>query len=441
MASNHGSRYEVNSDGMITKNGSILTTKINYQGKLGSNGLYNTNNPKAVNLTNGSYSIFSGREWCTNSNGSGKCYDEDTQYSASDFCDASSSDCNITLYANWLSYYCSYTKKSYPTKSEAVEACTITTSTNSLSKTTTTYSCPSGYTCSGGTCTSTSTCEKTVNGTITTKYYCSHNGSYQDSSSCSYKAGERTYSCNLTCSGSGSCTYTCPSNSAKNGTTCYYYDTSCGSGWTKTDTGTCYFHCAMLTQGVSKAIECDGVGSCSVSKMYCTASNGTTIGGGGSNPNTGCSNRGKRYQCSKPATASSGCNKVYSAGSCTVKNSTGSCASGYTTTETTCTNKIDKDGKKYCDTRDYWKGKSCTANYDNGATKKVDLTCSKTGTKKYYCSATGKYTTSKPNCKKTITEDLISTTTTSYSCPKGYDSTGNLDKNSVCTKTVVYDVY
>ena len=24
---------------------------------------------------------------------------------------------------------------------------------------------------------------------------------------------------------------------------------------------------------------------------------------------------------------------------------------------------------------------------------------------------------------------------------KGYDSTGNLDKNSVCTKTVVYDVY
>lgn len=442
MASNHGSGYAVNSSGMITYNGKELVTKVEYGKKLGSSGLYNANKSSSVNLVKGVYSIYSGSEWCTGTSGNGKCYDQDKQYNASDFCDASNKDCNVTLYANWLGYYCSYTGETYATYSEAKSACTVTTSTNSLSKTTTTYSCPSGYTCSGGTCTSTSTCEKTVNGTITTKYYCSHNGSYQDSSSCSYRAGERTYSCNLTCSGSGSCTYTCPSNSAKNGTTCYYYDTSCGSGWTKTDTGTCYFHCGMLTQGVSKAIECDGIGSCSVSKMYCTASDGTTIRDGGSTSNSGCSNRGKRYQCSKPATASSGCNKVYSAGSCTVKSSTGSCASGYTTTETTCTNKIDKDGKKYCDTRDYWKGKSCTASYDNGATKKVDLTCSKTGTKKYYCSSTGKYTDSEPStCSSTITEKLISTSNISYYCPDGYSSSGTIDQNSKCTKTEVYNVY
>ena len=103
--------------------------------------------------------------------------------------------------------------------------------------------------------------------------------------------------------------------------------------------------------------------------------------------------------------------------------------------------KIIKDGKEYCDTRQYWTGKSCTSDYSGGSTNRVDMKCTKTGELKYYCSITGKYTTSKPSCTDTEKENLISTTTTSYSCPTGYDSTGNLDKNSVCTKTVVYDVY
>ena len=68
------------------------------------------------------------------------------------------------------------------------------------------------------------------------------------------------------------------------------------------------------------------------------------------------------------------------------------------------------------------------------------MKCSKNGTQYYYCSATEKYTTSKPDCKKTITEDLISTTTTSYYCPSGYDSTGNLNQDSECTKADVYEV-
>ena len=193
MASNHGSGYAVNSSGMITYNGEELVTKIEYGKKLGSSGLYNTNNSSSVNLVNGVYSIYSGREWCTGASGNGTCYSQDKQYSASDFCDASNKDCNVTLYANWLSYYCSYTGKTYATYSEAKSACTVTSSTNVLSKTTTTYSCPSGYTCSGGTCTSTSTCQKTVNGTITTKYYCLHNNSYQDSSTCSYSGTETAY--------------------------------------------------------------------------------------------------------------------------------------------------------------------------------------------------------------------------------------------------------
>ena len=120
----------------------------------------------------------------------------------------------------------------------------------------------------------------------------------------------------------------------------------------------------------------------------------------------------------------------------------GSCASGYTASRGTgCSKKIIKDGKEYCDTRQYWTGKSCTSDYSGGSTNRVDMKCTKTGELKYYCSITGKYTTSKPSCTDTEKENLISTTTTSYSCPTGYDSTGNLDKNSVCTKTVVYDVY
>ena len=93
--------YGIDSDGMITKNGSILTTKINYLGKLGSKGLYNVNNKNKINLSKLGYSAVSGKEWCTKSDGSGTCYDQATQYSANNFCDASSRDCEVILYANW----------------------------------------------------------------------------------------------------------------------------------------------------------------------------------------------------------------------------------------------------------------------------------------------------------------------------------------------------
>ena len=451
MASSHGSGYGVNSDGMITKNGSILTTKINYQGKLGSNGLYNTKNSNAVNLTNGSYSIFSGREWCTISNGSGKCYDEDAQYSASDFCDISSNDCEVTLYANWLSYYCSYTRRSYPTRSEAVRACTVTSIKNVETTTTTTYSCPAGYTCSGGTCTSTSTCQKTVDGTITTKYYCSHNGKYQDSSTCSYMSGgyyDDHY--DLNCVNGSNCTSSCPSGSTLKNGKCYKYDkTSCGSGWSATANGYCAYTC-----GYSHGLQ---YSHCTVNYKTCQSNPAnysctSTCGSGddsncksgfyisGSSPHANCKTDWKYYTCSKNATKS--CNKVYKAGSKSDTKTYGSCASGYTASRGTgCTTKITKDGKEYCDTRTYWNGRSCTSSYSGGSTNRVDMKCTKTGELRYYCSLTGKYTTSKPSCTNTEKGNLISTTTTSYSCPTGYDSTGNLNQNSVCTKTVVYNVY
>ena len=450
MASSHGSGYGVNSDGMIIKNGSILTTKVNYKGKLGNNGLYNTNNSNAVNLENGSYSIFSGREWCTNSSGSATCYDQKTQYNASDFCDASSSDCEVTLYANWLSYYCSYTKKSYPTKSEAVEACTITTTKDVDTTTTTTYSCPAGYTCSGGTCTENSTCEKIVTGTISKKYYCSHDGTYQSSSNCSYVGGYYDDYYNLNCVNGSNCTSSCPDGSTLKNGKCYKYDkTSCGSGWSAKANGYCAYTCGYST-GLKYSHCTVNYKPCQSNpdNYSCTSTCGSNdtsdcVGGfviRGSNPYANCKTDWKYYTCSKNATKS--CNKVYKAGSKSNTKTNGSCASGYTAYRGTgCSKKIIKDGKEYCDTRQYWTGKSCTSDYSGGSTNRVDMKCTKTGELKYYCSITGKYTTSKPSCTDTEKENLISTTTTSYSCPTGYDSTGNLDKNSVCTKTVVYDVY
>ena len=454
VENNHGSNYGVNEDGMITKNGNILTTKINYQGKLGSNGLYNTKNSKAVNLTNGSYSIFSGREWCTKSDGSGTCYDQTTQYSASDFCDISSNDCEVILYANWLSYYCSYTNVSYPTKSEAIKACTVTSTENVVTTTTTTYSCPPEYTCSGGTCTKDSKCEKKVTGTISTKYYCSHNKTYQTSSTCSYMSGGY-YSdyYDLKCV-NDTCTYSCPDGGKLKGEKCYKNDkvyretkTEC-KGWNVEANGKCDYSCRYAS-GLQYSKCRVNYGDCKSNSVNyscistCGSGDGENCKSGivisGSNSRAQCQTNWKYYTCSKNATKS--CNKVYKAAKSKSRTETnGSCDPGYTPSRvSTCSETITWGGKKYCDTRDYFDGKSCKSNAE--AVKREDMKCTKTGELRYYCSLTDKYTTSKPSCTDTKTENLISTTTTSYSCPTGYDSTGNLDKNSVCTKTVVYDVY
>ena len=454
VENNHGSNYGVNEDGMITKNGNILTTKINYQGKLGSNGLYNTKNSKAVNLTNGSYSIFSGREWCTKSDGSGTCYDQTTQYSASDFCDISSNDCEVILYANWLSYYCSYTNVSYPTKSEAIKACTVTSTENVVTTTTTTYSCPPEYTCSGETCTKDSKCEKKVTGTISTKYYCSHNKTYQTSSTCSYMSGGY-YSdyYDLKCV-NDTCTYSCPDGGKLKGEKCYKNDkvyretkTEC-KGWNVEANGKCDYSCRYAS-GLQYSKCRVNYGDCKSNSVNyscistCGSGDGENCKSGivisGSNSRAQCQTNWKYYTCSKNATKS--CNKVYKAAKSKSRTETnGSCDPGYTPSRvSTCSETITWGGKKYCDTRDYFVGKSCKSNAE--AVKREDMKCTKTGELRYYCSLTDKYTTSKPSCTDTKTENLISTTTTSYSCPTGYDSTGNLDKNSVCTKTVVYDVY
>ena len=450
--SNNNTNYTVNKDdGFVEYKGSNKFHSVSYGNSLGNSGLFDANNSDYIKLVKeGGYSLSSTYQWYKiNEDGSKKYYNHTTRYNSSDFCDASSNDCEVTLYANWTSYYCSYTKKSYPTKSEAVAACTVTTSTDVESKSTTIYKCPSGYTCSGGTCTKNSKCEKTVTGTISIKYYCSHNGKYQDSSTCSYTGGYYSDYYDLNCVNGTKCTYTCPKDSTLDGTKCYKVDkTSCGNGWSKKANGNCAYTCA-LSHGLQYSqcsvnykpcqsnpdnYSCTSTCGSNDDKRYCRA--GILIRG--SNDYGSCYTKWKYYTCSKNASKS--CNKVYKAATSKSKTeANGSCASGYTASRgDSCSEKITWGGKKYCDTREYWNGRSCTSN--SSAVKRVDMKCSKNGTQYYYCSATEKYTTSKPDCKKTITEDLISTTTTSYYCPSGYDSTGNLNQDSECTKADVYEV-
>ena len=94
--------YSKNSDGVITKkvNGEYISNfhVVKYGNDVA---LKWANYSGGIQLTRTGYSIVSGKEWCTKSDGSGTCYDQTKQYKASDFCDALSSDCEVTLYANW----------------------------------------------------------------------------------------------------------------------------------------------------------------------------------------------------------------------------------------------------------------------------------------------------------------------------------------------------
>lgn len=282
------------------------------------------------------------------------------------------------------------------------------------SSTTTTYSCPSGYTCSSSSCNKYSTCTKTTYGTVTTKYYCSHNNLYQNSSTCSYVGGYYDDSYGLNCVESN-CKYSCSSGTNGGNGYCYsdYYQSSsssCPSGWTYVSTNSCRYTCGILVQGVSKEKECYVYGSCSSSSSLSCSVSGVTCSCSDKSTNSGCNRKTYYNKCSKPATKS-GCSKTYSGGSYSGTTTTsGSCDSGYSKSKGSgCTTKIYKDGVGYCDTRQYWAGKSCTASMTTGATVRTDMNCSKTGDVSYYCSITGNYTTTKPNCSETTTTDPVST--------------------------------
>ena len=96
------SRYSVDANGIVTKNGSNLHSMY-YNDKIIATGLPNYNNPNYLNIALSGYEGVSGAEWkCLSGNCTKQTYNQDTNtYKASDFCDASKADCTITLGVNW----------------------------------------------------------------------------------------------------------------------------------------------------------------------------------------------------------------------------------------------------------------------------------------------------------------------------------------------------
>ena len=95
-------KYSVDANGIVTQNGSNLYSMY-YNDTIMSTGLPNYNNSSYLNIMRNGYEGVSGAEWkCLSGTCTKQTYSQDTNtYKASDFCDASKTDCTITLGVNW----------------------------------------------------------------------------------------------------------------------------------------------------------------------------------------------------------------------------------------------------------------------------------------------------------------------------------------------------
>ena len=109
----------------VTLNGSTIIEAYNYGDMLGSNGLYNYNNPAYINIVRSGYKAVSGKEWY---NDAKNTFNQATRYDVNDLCDASNSDCEVTLYVNWIKedsindYRCSGSDYYYITTSDSASS-------------------------------------------------------------------------------------------------------------------------------------------------------------------------------------------------------------------------------------------------------------------------------------------------------------------------------
>ena len=91
------------SGSLVLQNGNEIIDSAKYGGTLGKYGLTDPNSKTKLNITRKGYKIVKGKEFkcksgCTTN---GKIFDKETQYKASDFCDASKGDCIVILEVNW----------------------------------------------------------------------------------------------------------------------------------------------------------------------------------------------------------------------------------------------------------------------------------------------------------------------------------------------------
>lgn len=95
--------YSSDSNGTVIYNGSDIIHTLIASGQLGTDGLRDPVSSSHLNIVRDGYKIISGSEWkcksgCTVSN---KVFNDDDQYSASDFCTPSGNSCTVVLNANW----------------------------------------------------------------------------------------------------------------------------------------------------------------------------------------------------------------------------------------------------------------------------------------------------------------------------------------------------
>ncbi|MBQ2872838.1 MAG: prepilin-type N-terminal cleavage/methylation domain-containing protein [Bacilli bacterium] len=97
--------WDVDSNNIIQKNGKPLISTIKYGESIHVNGLSDYNNGKYLKITKVGYTGVSSNEWkCVSSSCivANKTYSQTTNtYTADDFCDASSEDCEVILGVNW----------------------------------------------------------------------------------------------------------------------------------------------------------------------------------------------------------------------------------------------------------------------------------------------------------------------------------------------------
>ena len=103
LASSHANTLSSSGSSIIlVNNNSKIIQKITYDSKTSSAGLPNYNNSNYLNIEMSGYIAKKGAEWNTKPDGSGKSYNHNKVYKASDFCNAKNRDCNVTLYVNWV---------------------------------------------------------------------------------------------------------------------------------------------------------------------------------------------------------------------------------------------------------------------------------------------------------------------------------------------------
>ena len=105
LASTHGAGYTVTNN-VVKNNNSDIIHSINYGGSIGTSGLVNYNNPSYLNLYRTGYTPVS---YNTKADGTGTSFNQDDNYAASKFCNASNGSCTVTLYVIWRLNKCTIT--------------------------------------------------------------------------------------------------------------------------------------------------------------------------------------------------------------------------------------------------------------------------------------------------------------------------------------------